>query len=354
MNTIDRYLARAVLLSIGLVLMILVALERLIAFVGQLDDINDDGYRIQELLTNIALHIPGSIYEMMATATVLGALLGLGGLAKNSELIIVRTAGMSLARIARPLIIVGTGLAIAMFSMGEWLLPKSEEYASRLRLMALSREMSIQGRSGLWLREGNRFINVRRIFPGFNLRGVSVYEYEGNTLVKLVRAGSASYDKKSGWHLKQVETSRFNRGELILDQSASQQQASLLNPEMLRGLSLQPEMLSASELYENVRYLKDNQLQSAAYELAFWSKFSVPASTIVMFLIALPFVLGSQRLASGGKRIFIGSLIGIGFLLLSRVSSHLGLVIGAHGAIGAFFPIALLTVVGLLAIRRID
>jgi len=353
-NTIDRYLARTVLQSIALVLLVLVALERLFAFIRQLDDIDEAGYSLNKLLINIALHIPGSVYDMAATATLLGALLGLGALAKNSELIVVRSIGMSLSRIARPLIIVGAAIAFTIFSIGEWLAPQSEEYANRLRLLAMSKEMSIDGGSGLWLREDGRFINVQRILPGFNLRGVSVYEYERNSLVKLVRAESAYYDENSGWQLTQVETSRFGNGGLTVVQQASQQLPALLNPEMLRALSLQPKMLSASELYENVRYLKDNQLQSAAYELALWSKFSVPVSTIAMFLIALPFALGSQRNASGGQRIFVGSLIGIGFLLLSKVSSQLGLVIGVHGAIGAFFPVALLTFIGLLNIRRLN
>lgn len=354
MNTIDRYLAKTVLLSTVMVLLVLVALDRLFAFVGHLDDLDKGAYNLNELLINMALHIPGSIYGMMTTAAVLGALLGLGALAKNSELIIVRSAGMSLARVARPLVIVGSVLAIALFAMGEWLVPQSEEYASQLRMKAMSKEMSIEGGSGLWLREGDRYINVRRVLPGFNLRGISVYEYKRGTLVKLVRAGSANYDEILGWQLTQVETSSFDGAAVTVDKRVSVRQRTLLNPEMLRALSLQTEMLSARDLYENIRYLEENKLQTAVYELAFWSKFSLPLSTVIMSLIALPFALGSQRQASGGQRIFIGSLIGIGFLLISKVSSQLGLVMGVHGAIGAFFPIVLLVGVGVLGLRRVD
>lgn len=353
MNTIDRYLAKVVLLNTVLVLLILVALDRLFAFVRQLDDIGQDGYDFNQLVLNIALRIPNSVYEMMSTAVLLGALLGLGALANNSELIVIRSVGMSLVRIARPLVFVGIVLATAVFSLGEWVVPQSEAYASRLRLNTAAQGISIKGASGLWLREGERFINVQRVLPGLNLRGVNIYEYRGNTLLKLVRANSANYHPEKGWQLKQVETSRFEEGELFVEQYASQQQRTLLNPDVLHALSLQPEMLSASELYENVRYLKQNQLQSSTYELAFWSKLSVPVSSIVMFLIALPFVFGSQRVSSGGQRIFVGSLIGVGFLLLSKVSSQLGLVFGLHGFFGAFFPVILVGVVGFFGVRRV-
>lgn len=306
MNTIDRYLFRAVLLNVLLVLLILMALDRLFVFVRKHDDIGQDGYGFSQLLINIALGIPNSVYEMMSPAALLGALLGMGALANNSELVVIRSVGMSMLRIARPLILLGVLLAGVVFSLGEWVIPHSEQYASRLRLNAASHEGgAIEGVSGLWLREGERFINLQKIQPGLNLRGVNIYEYQGNALQKQVRAASASYHPGKGWQLKKVTNTRFVKGELFVENQPFQWQDTLLNPDILRALSLSPEMLSANELYENVRYLKQNKLQSSSYELAFWSKFSVPVSSVVMFLIALPFVFGSQRVSGGGQRILL-------------------------------------------------
>ena len=352
MTTVDRYLARAVLLGTALVLLVLVALDRLFSFVRQLDDIGREDYNISQLLMNLLLNTPGSVYDMVATASLLGALLGLGALANNSELIVMRSSGMSLLRLVRPLLIVGVLLAATVFALGEWVVPKSQEYASRLQLNAVSKKVSVGGVTGLWLREGNRFINVQRILPGFNLRAVTVFTYADGELKEKLTAESANYNEETGWVLQHVESSRFLAQQIVTDYSESLDGVELLNPEMLRGLSLQPEMLSTSELYENVRYLKRNQLQSSSYELAFWSKFSVPISSIVMFLIALPFVLGSQRTASGGQRIFIGSLIGIAYLLVSKVASQLGVVVGMHGAVGAFFPIVLFGILAVVGVRR--
>ena len=353
MSILDRYLIKIVLLNVVLVLLILVALDRLFAFIRRLDDLGKGSYEIDQLLIDIALRIPGSFYEMTSTAALLGALLGLGALASNSELIVVRSIGVSLPRLVRPLLLAGALLAIAVFSLGEWVVAPSEEYATRQHLKAVSTNLSIKGVSGLWLREGELFINIERVLPNFNLRGVTIYRYQGSSPVQLLRAESASYHETEGWQLKRVQTHRFVNGRLLIEKSALLQRASLLNPEILRALSLQPEMLSTLELYENVRYLKRNQLRSTEYEQAFWSKFSVPISSVVMLITALPFLLGSLRSSGIGQRVFVGSLIGIGFLLLSKISSQLGSVIGAHSAIGAFLPIVLFTFISFSGLRRI-
>lgn len=353
MSTLDRYIAQAILVATSLVLMVLVALDRLFAFIGQLDDVGKGEYNFEQLLLNVLFNTPGSIYEVMAIAALLGGLLGLGALANHSELIVARSSGMSLLRLSRPMAIVGAIFAAGVFLLGEWVVPSAEERATRVKLQALSQSVSVGGSSGLWLREKDRYINVRRVLPELNLQGISIYHYSGGRLERLVTAGSASYQSGLGWTLNDVERHTLDTGGLEIEQLPALSGVSLLNPEMLRGLSLKPEMLSARELYENVGYLKRNKLQASAFELAFWSKFSVPLSSIVMLLIALPFVLGSRRVSSGGQRIFIGSLIGIVFLLLSKVSSQVGIVFGLHGALGAFFPTVLFAVIAVAAVRRV-
>ena len=353
MSTLDRYIARTIIGTSLLVLLVLVALDRLFAFIGQLDDIGKGTYDFNQLLLNVVLNTPGSVYEVMATAVLLGGLLGLGAMANNSELIVARSSGMSLVRLSRPLLVVGVLFALLVFALGEWVVPNAEERATRLKLQAMSRSVSVGGASGLWLREGNRYINVQRVLPGLNLQEVNIYRYVDNDIESHIAADTAAYHQGQGWVLNNVRIRHVGNNQLQTETRKTMSEIDLLNPEMLRGLSLKPGMLSARELYDNVDYLKRNRLESSAFELAFWSKFSVPFSSVVMLLIAVPFVLGSRRVNSGGQRIFIGSLIGIAFLLLSKVSSQLGLVLDLPGALGAFFPAVLFALIAFFTVLRV-
>ena len=352
MKILDIYLARAVLLGTLLTGIVLVSLDRVFALIRQLDDLGVGDFDFPKLLLTIVLQLPGSVYQLAPTAALLGALLGLGALASSSELIVLRTTGMSPLRIARPLLILGLALSSALFAIGEWVVPQSEERATRLRMKAMSRQVSLGGATGYWMRDGDYFINVERVLPGLNLQGIVVYHIESGRMKRRISAQSAHRDDAGNWQLDTatqvaVDTAAAGSGSYRMLPSPVQ-----FKPELLQSLSVKPEMLSGRELYDNMNYLKANQLESSIYELAFWSKFATPLSTVVMFMLALPFVFGSQRQASTGKRIFVGSIIGIAYLLLSKVLGQVSVIGGLPGAVGAFIPPLAFLLLTAYAIRR--
>ena len=106
------------------------------------------------------------------------------------------------------------------------------------------------------------------------------------------------------------------------------------------------------QLIKYIKHLKINSLDSQSYELAFWSKFSIPLSCLVMFLITTPFVHSSIRSASYRQRIFIGILIGIILFLVNQTINKLSLVVDIHPIIGSFMPLFILFVISLFIIFR--
>ena len=96
---LDRYIGRSILLTSLLVLMTLVALASIFAFISELDDVGKGNYTVIGAAQYVFLTIPGKAYLLFAPAVLLGSLLGLGALASNSELTVMRAAGVSGARI---------------------------------------------------------------------------------------------------------------------------------------------------------------------------------------------------------------------------------------------------------------
>ena len=353
MSQFDYYLARVVCINILLVVLVLVGLDRLFAFIAEIDEVGQGQYTMAKLVVIMLLNLPSSFYQMIATAVLLGALLGLGTMADKSELIVARANGMSLYRLARGLWVVGIALLAIVFSIGEWVVPNTQALAARLKLQALSQSISSGGAGGLWLRDDNQYTHIQKILPQFHLQGVNLYRYKDGQLQEHIVAKSAQFDKKNGWVLNHVMRYDIKSSHITVTEQPSYTIQALIDANLLRGLSLKPQMLSAHDLYKSVQYLKSNQLKSDLYELAFWSKFSVPLASLVMLMLALPFVLGSTRSGGAGQRICIGVLIGLGYLLLSQLCSKVGLVLGLHGAIGAFLPILLFACFIAIQIRRL-
>ncbi|MFK7858890.1 MAG: LPS export ABC transporter permease LptG [Granulosicoccus sp.] len=368
---LDRYIGRSILMTSLLVLLTLVTLASIFAFISELDDVGKGGYTVGRAAQYIFLTIPGKIYLLFAPAVLLGSLLGLGTLASNSELTVMRAAGISGGRIIRAVLITGVALMLLVALVGETVMPKSEQIAEELRLTALEKRLSVKGSRGLWLKSADRYVNIGTVMPDFTLLDVSVHQFENNQIVLALRASSAR-PVGDDWQLKEIAVTRFDSAstyheqiENVLwseflrrnsvaneDNGVKITHSALVSSDVLKSISVSPESLSAMDLYEQVRYLNDNQLDSRRIELAFWVKMASPLSTLVMLMLSLPFVFASQRSGGAGQKIFIGIILGILYTLMNRLLTQLALTNGFAPALSALLPLLCFLVVAIIGIRR--
>src|SRR5690606_36975310 len=119
-----------------LVLLVLLALGGLFEFIGQLDNVQGD-FGIPEALLFAALRLPQLSFEMLPIATLIGSLLGLGGLASSSELVVMRTAGISVLRLMGMVAVAGAVLTVLTALIGEFIGPPLDYFARNMRNQAI-------------------------------------------------------------------------------------------------------------------------------------------------------------------------------------------------------------------------
>lgn len=349
---LDRYLGGTVIRGALLALLVLASLSAFFTLLGELGDLHKD-YDLAKASLYVLLTLPRRIYEMFPTAVLLGGLMSLGGLAANSELMVMRAAGVSVTRITLAVLQAGLILAVLAGVLGEVVAPPGEKYAQSMRSAAQTGYITLQSDNGFWARDGNNFVQIRRVLPGAQLQDITIYELDDALRLRsLIHARSASYID-GRWELEQVEQSRIDTAGVTTRALDSAGWRSLLKPDLLDVLSVKPEDLAASALSRYVGYLEENNLSSDRYRLAFWVKIVTPFSTLVMLLIAIPFVFGSLRSAHGGTRILVGVLLGMGFYLLNQALNHVGLVYGIPPILSALAPTLIFAAGGLYAISRI-
>ena len=350
---LDRYIARALFGGVAVVLLVMVALMGFVDFVNELDDVGKGNYDLLQAVVHVALNLPRRLYEIFSTAVLIGGLLGLGVLASNSELVVMRAAGVSIRRIAKSTLQAGLVLSLLVALVGEFLVPPSVEKAESIRNEALHRKISFGSDQGIWAREQQFYINVRKIYPDLQLEEIHVYELgQDQQLKQAISARSAVY-KSGQWELRDIQRSIITSESVRVEHVAAEIWPRLLSPDLFEVVSAKPQNMSAGDLYKYSQYLKANNLDSSHYQLAFWRKITTPISTLVMLLLALPFVFGSVRSGGSGQRIFYGILIGIGFYMLNNIVSHTGQVYGLHPLVSAFAPLIMVAAVGLFVLKRI-
>lgn len=353
MKLIVRYIGSTVLLNTLLVLVVLVALTGVFSFIRELDDVGKGDYSVVSAALYILLKMPGTAYELFPSAVLLGSLLGLGGLASHSELTVMRSAGLSMFQLAGAVALSGLMLMAVVALIGEFVMPASESRAHDVRLGALSKRVSIKSKTGYWAKSGSLFINIKSVLPDMTLIDVNIYEFDEGDLASVTSAKQAQQLPSGEWQLTDLTRTRFNPTSMDTEILATEKRDALVNAELLQGLSVPVESMSIANLLAQIGYLRRNQLDSDPIELALWTKITNPLSTLVMLMLSLPFVFASQRAGGVGQKMFVGILLGIGYFLLNRLFTHLGLANGFSPAISTFIPLTIFSLLALLGLRRI-
>jgi lipopolysaccharide export system permease protein len=348
---LDRYLAKVVLGASGITLLALVGLSALFTFIGEVDDFGKGHYGAGQAALYILMLLPRLIYEFIPTAVLIGAMMGLGTLASANELTAMQAGGMSIPRLSRSVIQVGLLIMLVSFVMGEFIAPEATREGIAMRAEARSAGISLGKRTSFWARDGDRFIYVGAVVPDRRLERVRVYEFEGDRLLRSVRADAAEL-VEGGWVLEGVRETRMEAEDVQVRSAARERWERLVDPALVTVLEVQPEVMSAQELYRYVDYLRDNNLDAQRYALAFWIKVVAPLVPLAMLVLSLPFVFGSLRSAGAGQRLLVGILIGIGFYVVNRAMNHAGLVFDLPPALAATAPLALFLIAGLVMLRR--
>jgi lipopolysaccharide export system permease protein len=341
-----------VLIGIIGVMALLLVLIGFFELVAELEEVKG-GYTASMAYTYVLLGIPRYCYELFPLATLLGCLIGLGVLAGNSELLAMRAAGISIARIVSSVLKTGLLVLAAVAIVGEYLAPAAEQQAQRMKNAALFGQISLKTRYGFWSRDGNTFVNIRQILPDSQLADISIYEYDQDArLRKAIHAGRARY-QQSGWVIEDVSQSEFTEEGISVTTKSQQPWHAELDPSSLDVLTVKPHMLTAWDLWRYIDYLQKNGQTSISYEVAFWGKLTTPLVTVVMLFLSIPFVFGSLRSVGVGQRVFVGAMLGIVFYLLNRVFSYMAVVYSLPGLFSALFPLLLFLALAIWMLRRI-
>ncbi|MGO4469991.1 LptF/LptG family permease, partial [Pseudoduganella sp. RAF53_2] len=110
------------------------------------------------------------------------------------------------------------------------------------------------------------------------------------------------------------------------------------------------ERMSANELAVYTRHLQENKQGTERFKIAFWKKLIDPLAIFVLMALALPFAYLHTRSGGVSLKIFIGIMIGVSFLLVNTLFSHIGLLSTVPAFVTAMMPslLFLLLAVGAL------
>ena len=327
MKLIRRYIVTEVITATLFVFAALLSLYTLLDMIRELKDYGQGTYRLPQIFGYVLLSVPGHIYEIFPIAVLIGAIFAMAQLAANSEYTVIRASGVSMSRFAGLLALIGVALAAINFLVGELIAPISEQAAQRLRVRATTGVVASDFRSGLWVREATRFVNVLRAQPDSTLQGVRIYEFDPEYRLRSIsHASRGSFQKDERWLLEDVVQTIFDGTQVRVARLPQIHWTSVLTPSLMSVLLVDPQQRSVRDLYYYVQHLRENRQQTVRFEIALWTKFTYPLAVIVMLVLAVPFAQLQRRVGGVGAKIFAGIMLGLAFHLVNRFVGHAGAI----------------------------
>lgn len=338
MKIIQRYFIVNLVWTTFISLAVLVAIFAFLSLIDQLEDAGQGNYGTYQAVIYVILTLPRLAYEIIPVAAMIGGMTSLALLARNSELDVIRLSGVSEYSLAG--LMGKSALVIVLFSIfvGELIVPASEKKARYQRSIALTEQVAMRTKYGFWARDGNSFINIRKILPGNVIEDIFIYEFDAqDRLRNSIFANNARY-VDDRWVLEEVERTIFDGTGVRREQYRRAAWESWVNDDLINLVIINPLYMSLWNLSNSIRVLKSNSQNTATYERAFYAKLVRPFTIIAMIVLAIPLVAARQRAGGLGQHAFSGALIGVVFYFLNSASGHAGIVYGVHPFISAATP----------------
>ena len=348
---VAKHVTKTTLLAMLGATAILSALQILFTYLGELGDLKEN-YNAWDALKYVLWGAPQYLYEILPISALIGSVLGLGTLASNSELIVMRASGISLWRIVGWVVRSALALVVLSFVLSEWVIPYTNEQAKSAKS---HRSVAALGEvKGYWTREGDRFIYIDYANAKGELSKLQVVDFDNTHHLKgVLNAEAGQFVRDGQWNIhKALEMNVLPTGNATLTQQAQAPLSLALQPKYVHMVTIDPEDLAPSQLISFMSYMHEYSQVPKTYKLAFWQKVGAPFSLIALVIIACSFIFGPLRQQSMGFRLVIALFTGLGFFYLQDFLGYASLVYAPSAAWFVFVPIFLMFAVGGYLLQR--
>lgn len=325
MKTIDRYLVSELMVPFGLGIagfVIIMTTDLLFTFV---DMIINKGVPVIAIIRLILYKLPAIMVLTFPVSFLFASAIALGRLARDSELNALRTSGVSFFRISVPFIIASLVVSLAAFVTNEELVPRANRVSNSIIRQIIYKEPLMDIKEQVFFRDNsNRFFYVRRVTPGSGfLEDIMIYELMQGQFPRVITAKTA-VSGDGIWTLKHGVIHAFD-GNGSMKYAADFKDMKISVKENISMFSEQktPDQMNSRELGSLISSLKSGGINTNALSTDFLMKFSIPITTFIFALLAIPLSIPAQK-AGKSWGFALSVMIVFTFYVLASVSRSLG------------------------------
>lgn len=315
MRILDRYITREFLRLFGTIVLALLLLALMVDFFGKIRYFMSNHASVRLVAAHFFYMIPMIVAQTIPAAVLMATLMTFGTMCRHSEITAIKAGGVSLYRLARPVILLSVLIGIASFFISEWIVPYTNTRAETIRLVEVPKKQDMPAfkQNQIWYRGKDGVYNFRFFEPQTNtLRGISIYYLTPDfRLVRRIDAEKAEW-KNGAWVFTKLLVTRFDTGGFPSLEWVPKRVVNIPEkPDDFKIVQKDTEQMGFFELRDYARKLRSEGYDATRYEVDMHGKVAFSLVTIILVFIGISFSLREER--GGGVSRSIGAAIVIGF-----------------------------------------
>jgi LPS export ABC transporter permease LptF/LPS export ABC transporter permease LptG len=343
---IDRYISREYIRVFALGVLGLLAIFYISTFIDMMDKLFRGETTTGTLLRYFAFATPRFVYFVVPMSVLVSALVTVGVLTKNSEMLVLRACGISLYRAMAPLVGFALLASVSLFLLQDRVLASTNREADRLEAKIRGWNEPSTPLTQHWRVGTAGQIYLFDIFEPKPPRFSRMHIYDVDQ--KTWRLRSITYfdeviaqqerrpdgervliwKGKKGWHRELAHSaparaSRPDEDVPVRYEAIDQRVLSLESPQYFESSVPKADQMTLGELRTYISQLRASGSNVLPYLVELQRKVAFPLVTVVMTLIAVPFAITTGR-RGAMYGIGIGIVLAIVYFIVMSVFVALG------------------------------
>jgi lipopolysaccharide export system permease protein len=328
---IRKYLAGGVIKIFLIALCAVVSIYLVVDFFEKIDDFIEAGVPVSRAFLFFLLRIPFVVSQVTPVAVLLAVVIFLGLMARNNEIVALRSCGVSSYSLVGPLIVGGLAFSILLFFFAEVVVPLTMAKANRIWNVDVKKRIASFHEKNVWIKGHRSIFHIDYFNPiDETIAGVSLNFFDGEfNLIKRVDARSGAY-REDEWILTECfEQKRLADGTYEVAFPERLKLNIDMTPESLKSIVKKSEEMSFKELTEYIRKVKAEGYNATPYVVDRQAKMAFPFVCLVMTLVGCAIALHKKS----GEGLAMGITMGIGSAFLYWIIYSFCLSMGHNGSI---------------------
>ncbi|MCI7316430.1 MAG: LptF/LptG family permease [Bacteroidales bacterium] len=359
LGRLDRYIIYKFLSTYIFLITIIVVIAVIFDFNEQIDKLTRSHAPMQKIIFDYYVNFIPYFANLFSPLFVFIAVIFFTSkLADNSEIIAMKSTGMSFRRLLRPYMVSAAIIALSSFLLGAYVIPQTSVERVNFYNRYIKKKTDITSIDNVQMQVDTGVVAYITYFDNVTKRGYgfSLDKFVDKKLVSHLTAQTITYDtlseRRCSWTLQQYQIRTLQGKREKLESGAKLDTIIMMEPKDFFFVRNQQETMTLPQLNE---FIDRQKLRGAAgistFEVEYHKRFAAPFAAFILTLIGV--TLSCEKRKGGmGASIGAGIALSFAYILFQTISATFAINAGWPPMLSVWIPNILFAIIAGVLYRR--